>query len=458
MSSGDPVPSLPHSAPARLPGLNRWALLGIYIALGLSPIVLATLQGLPARNLWRELSSGLVMVGFAMMLVQFLLSGRFSHVSGKVGIDLTMRFHQLIAWTILAFMLAHPFLYVMPRLLSPDPSAAVASLQRMFGSQGLRTGVVAWWLLILLIPLAVFRDRLPFRYEIWRLSHGLGAAAIAALGLHHTLRAGTYSADPVLAGFWVALGGVALLSLVHVYGLKPILQKRRPYRVTSNRPVADRIWEVVVEPVDGAAITFAPGQFVWLNLGHSPFSVTEHPFSISSAPGERPRISFTIKESGDFTDGIGSVPIGTRAYVDGPHGNFTLREAPGYVFIVGGVGLAPVMGLLRQLQSEAFAGPLQLVYGNRIESQILYREELDAMTKALDLRVDHVLSEPPEGWPGLVGQLSAGVLRECLGPSIHADRLYFVCGPLAMMDSVERTLVDLGVPADRIVSERFKYD
>ena len=62
------------------------------------------MQRLPARNFWRELSSGLVMVGFAMLLAQFLLSGRFRQISGRVGIDLTMRFHQLAAVTVLAFI------------------------------------------------------------------------------------------------------------------------------------------------------------------------------------------------------------------------------------------------------------------------------------------------------------------------------------------------------------------
>ena len=108
-------------------------------------------------------------------------------------------------------------------------------------------------------------------------------------------------ADRWLGGFWIFVTIVAIVALLHTYFVKPLLQRNRPYRVVSNRPVAHRIWEIAVEPDHGSAIQFAAGQFVWLNLGHSPFSLTEHPFSISSAPAERPRIAFTIKESRDFT-------------------------------------------------------------------------------------------------------------------------------------------------------------
>ena len=92
------------------------------------------------------------------------------------------------------------------------------------------------------------------------------------------------------------------------------MQLQRPYRVVANRQVADRTWELVVNPEHGAPLDFLAGQFVWLNLGHAPFSLTEHPFSISSAPADRPAIKFTIKHSGDFTNRIGEIPVGERAW------------------------------------------------------------------------------------------------------------------------------------------------
>jgi predicted ferric reductase len=439
-------------------GLAPAVLFAFYGALCLLPLVLAALQGHPARNLFRELSSGLVMVGYVMTLVQFLLSGRLEWLTGRIGIDRIMRFHQVLSSVILAIILVHPLLYVVPRFVL-DPVDALAALRRMFTSQSLLSGVIAWWLMIALVPIAIFRDRLSIRYELWRFSHGLMALAIAVLGTHHTVSVGTYSADRWLAAFWIVATSLALLAMLHVYVLKPLLQRRAPYRVVSNRKVADRMWDLAVEPEHGSAMRFAAGQFVWLNLGHSPFSLTEHPFSISSAPVDRRRISFTIKESGDFTRHVGSIAIGTRAYLDGPYGNFTLagREARGVVFIAGGVGLAPVMSIVRQLKAERYPHPLRLIYGNRVETQILYREEIDAFKQALDFAVHYVLSEPPSGWTGLIGELTPGIVHKCLPETDSDDWCYFVCGPLPMMNSVERALMDRGISRARIVSERFKY-
>ena len=115
------------------------------------------------------------------------------------------------------------------------------------------------------------------------------------------------------------------------------------------------------------------------------------------------------------------------------------------------------MSILRQLRDEGWPHPVTLIYGNRVASQILYRDEIAAMADALDLSAHLVLSEPPEHWSGPTGELTLQVLSSCLEP-LEPKALYFVCGPTPMMDSVERSLVALGVPPSRIVSERFKYD
>lgn len=454
----DPRPS-PDDRARILRGLPAPALLISYLLIAIAPLVLAALLGTPGRNPWRELASGLAMVGFAMLLLEFVLSGRFRAVSGRIGIDVTMRVHQRAAIGVLLFLLAHPFLYAVPRLES-SPLRAVSFVEQMFRSESYRSGVAAWCLLLALVPMGIFRDRLPVRYEVWRASHGIGAALIAGLGLHHALTVGTQARHPVLAGLWTVLAGLAVLTLLYVYVAKPLLHLRRPYRVVSNRQVADRCWELVVRPERHAELQFLAGQFVWLNLGHHPLSFTEHPFSISSAPADRPEIAFTIKQSGDFTGRIAAVPPGTRAWLDGPHGHFVLPDPrPDRVaFIAGGVGFAPIISILRQLRAERWRGRACLVYGNRIETQILYRDELDAIASEIDLELRLVLSEPPPAWRGPVGKLDTEMLDACLAAEDRDRWIYFVCGPPPMMSSVERSLRGFGVPARQIVAERFKYD
>lgn len=440
-------------------GIHPALLLPVYVLLALAPLGIAAAQGLPPRPFRDELASSLALVGFSMMMMEFVLSGRFRRISGRIGIDITMRFHQVIARVLALFILIHPFLYTLPMSGSrPWDLTGVSGLD-MSGT-ALITGGVAWLLLPVFIVLGMFRKDLPYPYETWRLVHGIGAALIALLTLHHALGAGRYSGEPALAAFWVVMTIIALGTLLNVYLLRPLSQLRRPYRVKTIQKVATKTWNLVIEPEHGSDLSFEPGQFVWLTLDRPPFSITEHPFSISSCPADRPQLGFTIKEAGDFTSRIGHIPIDARAYVDGPHGNMTLpkNDGVGLTFIAGGVGMAPIMSMLRQLRADRDTRAVTLIYGNRAADQIMYRNELNDMKRELDMEIHHVLSEPPPDWDGRTGIIDETLLRQLVDPEKDTGRKYIVCGPTPMIDGVGASLARLGVPASRIRSEKFNYD
>jgi predicted ferric reductase len=265
--------------------MHALILIAVYLAVTLTPLVLSALQGRAMRPFWDEISSGLAMTAFAIVLVEFVLSGRFKVISARIGMDVSMRIHQLLARTALVFVLAHPFLYQTPFLTFPLPWDVSRQLTLGLHIGSLASGLIAWIALPALVLVSIFRDQLPYRYETWRLMHGAGAVLIAVTGMHHTLNAGRYSSDPVLAGFWILLLTLALGSLVYSYVIVPVKEASQPYQVTCVRKIARRTWELTIKPQRGDGVRFEAGQFVWLNLGHSPFSLHENPFSISSAPG-----------------------------------------------------------------------------------------------------------------------------------------------------------------------------
>jgi predicted ferric reductase len=373
--------------------------------------------------------------------------------------DVTMRLHQLLARAALVFVLLHPFLYRTPFDL-PLPWDPTRQLTLGLDTASLLTGVIAWVGLPAFVMMSIFRDQLPYRYEAWRLMHGLGAVVIALMVTHHALQAGRYSADPLLAGFWVALLVAAFGSLLHTYVIAPLRQTGRPYEVKAVRKIALKTWELTIRSKKGEALRFEAGQFAWLNIGHSPFSLYENPFSVSSAPAARPEIQFVIKEAGDMTRRLGGVTSGTAAYLDGPHGNLTLkgRTGKGVALIAGGVGIAPLMSIARQLDAEGDPRPMVLLYGNRVAEQIVYEEELSRLGRRQGSQVIHVLSEPPSGWQGMTGQIGRDTIEKVFAFAGATEWLYLVCGPPAMLDAVEDALIALGVPARQIVSERFYYD
>ena len=441
-------------------GLTPPLLIVLYGVLVLAPIVLAYAQGLPPRN-WRdELSSALALSAFAGILIEFVLSGRFRTVSGGIGIDTTMRLHQLMARSLTVFILVHPFLYVTPMLNYPLPWDTTGQLTLGLTVESFATGLIAWLALMVMLPFAVFRGQRSGSYEAWRLSHGFAAILIAVFGVLHTTAAGRYSGHPLLAYYWLALLAIALFTLLWVYALKPMWQLRHPYLVRAVRPIALRTWELTLVPRKGDVIDFSPGQFVWLNVDHSPFSLVENPFSIASAAASRDHLSFVIKEVGDFSRSIGRIAPGAVAYIDGPHGNMTIgkHEAAGIALIAGGVGIAPLLGILRQLYHDRDERPIILLYGNRVVEQIVYNEELAQMQKGLDLSMEYVLSDPPAEWQGRTGVIDGASVEEIVARPNAATWLYLVCGPLPMIESVERALLAIGVPSRQIISERFYYD
>lgn len=425
-----------------------------YLVVVTLPLVLSWWVGGPPRQFQQELASGMGILAFSMVLMEFILSGRFKAISNGVGLDVTMRFHQILARTALAFALLHPFLYQGTPSGGPRPWDPTRALTITTDFSALSTGIAAYLLLPSLVLLAIGRAQLNFRYETWRLLHGIGALLIAVLLWHHTVDAGRYGSQPVMSWVWLAMTGLAIGSLLSVYLLVPVLQKARPWRVTSVARLTPRQWEVTVKPNGHRGLDYKAGQFVWLNVGNSPFSLKENPFSICSAPVAGPELSFMIKELGDFTRTIGQIETGTLAYLDGPYGNLSLegRTEPGVALIAGGVGLAPLLGILRQMRLTGDAREVKVIYGNRIIDQIAYREELD------NEDVFYILQEPPETWPGETGFIDAALIDRVFTEKEFSEWVFVMCGPPIMMDTVEDHLIERGTPSHRILSERFSYD
>ncbi len=128
------------------------------------------------------------------------------------------------------------------------------------------------------------------------------------------------------------------------------------------------------------------------------------------------------------------------------------------MLIAGGVGIAPLIGILRELAATGDPRPTVLLYGNRTEAQIVCREELQRLSETHGTEVVHVLSEPPDGWSGDTGMIDKALLRRHFGTKARRDWLYILCGPPPMLTSLEKALIDLGVSSSRVLSEKFVYD
>jgi len=244
--------------------------------------------------------------------------------------------------------------------------------------------------------------------------------------------------------------------------------RARPMRVVSVvRETHDAV-TLVLEDLTGAPVTFLPGQFFTVLVTVDGVSL-RRAYSASSAPGAEgaSRVSLTIKRvaGGRVSHFLNDqMKPGMALEVLGPSGSFTPGLSAGgprhLVLIGGGSGITPLISIARAVLATEPATSVSLIYGNRREQDIIFREALAALAReyAGRFRLRHVLSEPPEGWRGGVGMLNRYVVEDELSalPGMDAGpATWFICGPDPMMVEARAALRSWGVKPERIREERF---
>ena len=366
----------------------------VYAAVAVAPLAVALLAPAdPNRTLITELSVALGFLGLSIMVLQFGLVARLQRVSAPLGMDSLHQYHRQISYVALAFVLVHPAM-----LIIEDP-AKLYLLNPYYAPNRARFAVTAVVLLLLLIATSVWRRRLRLGYETWQLIHGVLAVGVVVFSLLHMDGVGYYVARPWQRLLWYAMSAllVGLVSWVLVF--KPLGQLRRPWKVHEVRDEGGRAWSVVLTPDGHDGMRFEPGQFGWLVVDRSPFTLSQHPFSFSSSAEAGAELTMTIKARGDFTRTIAGVPPGTRAYVDGPYGMFTpdRNEGFGFVLIAGGVGIPPLVSMLRTFADRGDRRPCYLFYGSKDPGSIIFQEEIEALSERLALTVVHALEKARTG-------------------------------------------------------------
>jgi ferredoxin-NADP reductase len=162
----------------------------------------------------------------------------------------------------------------------------------------------------------------------------------------------------------------------------------------------------------------------------------------------------TIKKSGDFTNTIGETIPGDKALIEAPFGRFSfVHDNPkSFLFIAGGVGVTPIMSMLRYLRDTNDKRKALLIYGNKTPKDIVFRDELDKMLGWL--KIVHIMSEPDSQWTGARGFVTREFLEKNAG-DLFADAHVYLCGPPIMMKKVTGTLKNLGISKKRIHYELF---
>lgn len=395
----------------------------------------------------------------SMLVCTVVLPSRVRSLTRTLGIDGVLGIHRFVGLAVTLLVGLHIVLVVVAR------PANWALFDVMHAPNRARAAVGATVALGALIALTVLRRRLRHRYEVWRWVHlALAGTALVLSGLHiwwlnHLVR----DASMRVLFAVLALGVLAVLGYRWLW--MPVFGAGREYVVREIRPESSTVSTLVLEPRRkcshrrSRALEFAPGQFAWLRLNPSIRS-QEHPFTIASSAHLGLWTEFTIRHSGDFTNQLRMLRPGTPVWVDGPHGAFTLdlRRTTGLVMIAGGVGITPMMSMLRTLAHRRDQRPHRLLVIAGTIDELLFRGEIRQLQQRLDLTVVEVLRRPPPSWTGPSGSIDEGLLTALLPGRFRRNQLdYYLCGPPAMVDDVLTVLDGLEVPQPRIHTEQFDF-
>ncbi|WP_067546338.1 2Fe-2S iron-sulfur cluster-binding protein [Nocardia crassostreae] len=182
---------------------------------------------------------------------------------------------------------------------------------------------------------------------------------------------------------------------------------------------------------------------------------TSRPLAISSSPARLDHYDLTVRRvpGGRISNLlIDEVRPGRELTTTGPMGTFhhnPLFHGDDLVFLAGGSGVAPAVSMIREIVDLGLDRTFHLIYGSRDASDVIFRDELEALAAAHPgIRVDHVIAEPDTDWTGASGFLTAETIESLTGQL--NNRTVYVCGPQALYPYALEQLTALGQPRKRI--------
>ncbi len=193
--------------------------------------------------------------------------------------------------------------------------------------------------------------------------------------------------------------------------------------------------------VDDLSLSWLPGQYLDIHVPGD--DGARRSFSIANLPGSE-RIELMIKRypGGRLSGMLGeSVVAGSELGFTGPYGAFHLRRSERPILMVaGGSGMAPVLGVLRQLAQEGCERPVRFFYGAREERDLFALDEIAALGRRLaDFRFHPVTGR---------------FVHEAIDEELAEPDVY-MCGPPPMLEAVEAMLTERGVDPARIFQDKF---
>ncbi len=194
---------------------------------------------------------------------------------------------------------------------------------------------------------------------------------------------------------------------------------------------------------------------MFIKLNSSGKEMEKH-FTISSSPTEHDYIEVTKKLTGDeFANALAALKVGDKVTINAPFGDFTFKgEYDRIGMLSGGIGITPLRSMIRYCTDKKFKTDIVLLYSNRSENDIAFKNEFEEMRKQnKNLRVINTITQPGSDWKGLTGRINKEMVQKEIPD--YMERFFYICGPPKMVDAMMGVLKEMNVPDEQIKQEYF---
>ncbi|MFQ5588319.1 MAG: FAD-binding oxidoreductase [Nitrospiria bacterium] len=230
-------------------------------------------------------------------------------------------------------------------------------------------------------------------------------------------------------------------------------------KVTAITQLTHDVKEIALEMIDPPRLVFQAGQYIAIEITEMKDGrprQNNRPYSIASPPEEDSVIKLCVNlvAGGPGSTYLHGLRIGEEVPFLYPFGYFTIkRDAPAFLFVATGTGIAPVYAMILHLLNRGSQRPMTLYWGLRSERDLYYQEAFAILSKQHPFfRCVTTLSQPAPDWPGARGRVTAhlaGVVEETTGLEAY------LCGNMAMIREVRTMLLEQGMDKKAIHFEKF---
>jgi predicted ferric reductase len=393
------------------------------------------------------------LIGTYLALVAVVLMARVPWIDHVVGSDQLLVWHRWLGIGTISLILAHVGLTTIGWAMA-DGAGVIAEFLSLNAMWDILVATVGTALLTLVAVTSIRAVRRRLKYETWFGLHLYAYLGIALAFLHQITVGSDFIGDELAVRFWVGLYVATFGLLLWYRVLAPIrTSARHRLRVASVVRESANVVSIYLVGRDLDRLPVDAGQFFHIRFLRRGGWWRPHPFSISAAPnGEYLRV--TIKDLGDDSHRMMTMPVGTPVFIEGPYGAFTPRviKRRRVVMFAGGVGVTPLRAIFEALPQGRHH--ISFLYREGDAQGTIFRRELLALGAWHNADVRFL-----EGHRGSCEMPVDPLSPECLEATVPTltDADILICGSRSFTERTLASLKALRVPHDHIHAERFGY-